>query len=295
MLRMTVVGVLCAVMLVFAGCGAAGEKVATHSEGTFEPVVVMDADDGASSAGESRGAAESTAEPRGAAESTAEPTQAGLSDEELAAEARALPAGMELSDDDIARYGTDALFTSNEIDDALFERIYGLSYKDYCTVPREDLRYLKVLHRDADGRALVGELMVNASVADDVLDIFRELYEAGYPIEKMHLVDDYGADDDASMEDDNTSAFNYRLIAGTDEISNHAYGLAIDINPFYNPYCIPSQDYVSPTSAYEYGNRDASFPYKIERGDLCYTLFTEHGFTWGGDWDEIKDYQHFEK
>ena len=206
-----------------------------------------------------------------------------------------IAAGTAVTADQLALYGEDAFFTVEPISDALLERMWGLSYKEDCTVPREELRYIRVLHVDAAGTTLVGELVMNAAVAQDVCDIFRELYHAGYPIEKMHLVDDYGASDDASMEDDNTSAFNYRVIAGTSQLSNHAFGRAIDINPYYNPYVIPEQDYVSPGSAYEYGDRSWSFPYKIERGDLCYQLFTEHGFTWGGDWGSPKDYQHFEK
>ena len=278
-----IAGIACAVALAavfaLAGTGCArqaadtgGEAAApTHEQGTF---VVEDPS-----------AAIDPADVGGAVEPEQLPAE----------EALAMAAGTELSESDVAAYGEDAFFAALPIDDALFDRIYGKSYKADCTVPREELRYLKVLHRDAEGRILVGELMVNAAVADDLLEIFHELYRASYPIEKMHLVDDYNASDDASMEDDNTSAFNYRVIAGTTEMSNHAYGFAIDINPFYNPYCIPSQDYVSPAAAYEYGNREAEFAYKINRGDLCYNLFIEHGFTWGGDWETIKDYQHFEK
>ncbi|HAM16000.1 MAG TPA: hypothetical protein DCP91_09135 [Eggerthellaceae bacterium] len=205
-----------------------------------------------------------------------------------------MPAGTVLSDQQVQAAGKDACFTVEPIDDPTFARMYGLSFKEHCTVPREDLRYIRVLHATAEGQTCIGELVMNVQVAQVVCDIFRQLYDVRYPIHKMHLVDDYAADDDASMEDDNTSAFNYRLIAGTDRMSNHAYGMAIDINPFYNPYCIPSQDYVSPTAAYAYGNRAGSWPYKIEEGDLCHRLFLEAGFEWGGYWDVTKDYQHFE-
>ena len=204
-------------------------------------------------------------------------------------------AGTELSEEVVLAAGEDAWFTVSEISDDLFARIYGLSFKENCTVPRENLRYIRVLHRDIDGRILVGELIMHADVAEDVCDIFHQLYQASYPIEKMRLIDDYGADDNASMEDNNTSAFNFRLIAGTDRISNHAYGKAIDINPYYNPYVIPEDSYVSPASAAAYADRSAAFDYKIDRGDLCYQLFLEKGFTWGGDWQSPIDYQHFER
>ena len=105
-------------------------------------------------------------------------------------------------------------------------------------------------------------------------------------------------DDTASMEDNNTSCFNYRVVDGTTKLSKHAYGLAIDINPFYNPYVVPQSDgstYISPKGSEAYTDRSADFPYKIDENDLCYRLFKEHGFTWGGNWNSCKDYQHFQK
>ncbi len=99
------------------------------------------------------------------------------------------------------------------------------------------------------------------------------------------------------MADNNTSCFNYRTVSGKSKLSNHSYGCAIDINPLYNPY-VRTRDgkvLVSPQNAGEYADRSADFPYKIDREDLCYRLFTEHGFEWGGAWNSSKDYQHFEK
>ena len=128
-------------------------------------------------------------------------------------------------------------------------------------------------------------------------DVFYELYQAGYPIEKMHLIDDYGGDDESSMKDNNTSCFNFRKIEGSQTLSNHSKGRAVDINPLYNPYVKETADgtVVQPAGAEAYGNRDSEFSYKIENGDLCYEIFTNHGFSWGGDWNSVKDYQHFEK
>ena len=99
------------------------------------------------------------------------------------------------------------------------------------------------------------------------------------------------------MEDNNTSCFNYRVVSGKTTLSNHSYGLAIDINPFYNPY-VRTKDgetLVSPEHAGAYADRSADFPYKIDEDDLCFQVFTNHGFTWGGNWKSVKDYQHFEK
>jgi hypothetical protein len=113
----------------------------------------------------------------------------------------------------------------------------------------------------------------------------------------MVLVDAYDANDITSMEADNSSAFNYRVIDRTTRLSNHSYGLAIDINPFYNPYVrkIDGKTLVLPEGAEEYADRDKECPYYIKQGDACYLAFTKRGFTWGGDWKNQKDYQHFEK
>ena len=127
-------------------------------------------------------------------------------------------------------------FSKRAISDALFERIDGKSYKEGCTLPLSELEYLEVLHYDADGEVQHGEIICNRAISDDLLDIFQALFEAHYPIERIRLVDDYDADDERSMSANNTSCFNYRLIAHTDKISKHGLGLAVDINPLYNPY-----------------------------------------------------------
>lgn len=190
----------------------------------------------------------------------------------------------------------DTDFYMTEITDELFERIKGKSFKDDCTLPREDLRYLHVLHKDVAGEVHEGEMIVNRHIAEDVLAILKELYEHDYPIEKIRLIDEYDADDLASMEDNNSSCFNFRLISHTNRVSKHGRGLAVDINTLYNPYTkvVDGERIIEPLSGEPYLDREASFDYKIEKGDLCYQLFTEHGFVWGGEWPDRKDYQHFE-
>ena len=182
------------------------------------------------------------------------------------------------------------------ISDEIFARIYGKSFKEDCTLPREDLRYLHVLHVDLNGETREGEMIVNYHIAEDVLDILRQLYEAKYPIEKIRLVDEYDADDELSMEDNNSSSFNFRFISHTTRVSKHGLGLAVDINTLYNPYTkiVDGVRIVEPITGEPYLDRDADFPCKIDHGDLCYRLFIEHGFEWGGDWEDRKDYQHFE-
>lgn len=190
-----------------------------------------------------------------------------------------------------------AFFCEEEIDDSVFARMDGLSFKEGCVVPREELRYLTVLHKDAEGRTIVGEIVCNRKIAPALLDIFRELYDASYPIERVRLVDCYGADDEKSMEADNSSSFNFRVVPNSTHLSYHAYGLAIDINPFYNPYYKKYKDgreLLQPDGSRPYLDRTRKFPYKIDADDLCVRLFKKHGFEWGGDWSTCKDYQHFE-
>ncbi len=142
-----------------------------------------------------------------------------------------LAAGTVLTDAQIAEAGgEDAFFFVEPIDDELFARMQGVSFKDETPVSRDELRHIRVLHKDADGVTHVGEMVLNARIADTCVSIFRQLYDAGYPIEKMRLVEGYGGEDELSMEDDNSSAFNTRIIEGTSQISRHAYGLAVDIN-----------------------------------------------------------------
>lgn len=192
---------------------------------------------------------------------------------------------------------TEEAFYISKIPDDIFEKMQGKSYKADCTVPREDLRYLHVLHMGFDGQTKEGELVVNKAIAEDVLAIFRQLYEAEYPIEKVRLVDEYDADDEASMSDNNSSAFNFRFISHTTKISKHGLGMAVDINTLYNPYVktVNGKLSIEPANAKAYVDRSGDFPHKIDHDDLCYKLFTRYGFTWGGDWTHSKDYQHFEK
>ncbi len=191
----------------------------------------------------------------------------------------------------------DCDFSIDTISDAVFLRMQGRSFPANCTTPRSDLRYLRVLHRNAEDSVLHGELVCNKAIAEDLLDIFRKLYEAHYPIEHIRLIDYYEADDELSMRDNNSSSFCFRVVSGTTKLSKHARGLAVDINTRYNPYVRTrnGRRQVSPDNSLPYVDRTKSFPYKIEEGDLCYRLFIEHGFIWGGHWQTMKDYQHFEK
>lgn len=197
-------------------------------------------------------------------------------------------------------------FFYQPLTDDIIARITGISYPaseneiSPLAISYEDLRYLNVLYYDFNGEVQSGELICNQEIAHDLVEVFYELYRNEYQIEKIRLIDEYGGDDTASMLDNNTSCFNYRGVDGTDSLSKHAIGCAIDINPFYNPYVVFNKDgsgktYISPEGSEIYADRSQNFPYKIDENDLCYKLFKEHGFTWGGDWNSCKDYQHFQK
>lgn len=204
-----------------------------------------------------------------------------------------------VDDAEAEQYGIDLCFSSQPISDAVFSRMQGKSYKNNCTVPRDNLRYLHVLHRNTDGKTQLGEIVCNASIANDLLVIFRQLYDAGYIIERMVLVDDYDADDERSMTANNTSCFNFRQVSGSAKLSKHSQGLAIDINPLYNPCLSLGTGKVEPAAGKRYAVErskiaDTKVPL-INKKDMCYLLFREHGFSWGGNWMSKKDYQHFEK
>lgn len=210
----------------------------------------------------------------------------------------ALSAGEIVSAEEVARTGAESFFSAVPIGEEIEARIRGKSYKANCTVPFNELRYLSVLHYDLNGEIKRGEMVCNRLIADDLLEIFRVLFDARYPIERMVLIDDYDADDERSMLANNSSAFNFRFIAGTNKLSNHSRGLAVDINPLYNPYVKRRKDgtlFVSPEAARPYADRSREFPCKIDAEDLCCREFLRHGFVWGGGWHSLKDYQHFEK
>lgn len=156
-----------------------------------------------------------------------------------------------------------------------------------------DLRYLRLLYYDYNGRVRKGEMVCNKAIAEDLLYIFKELYKAQYPIAGIRLTDDFDGDDIRSMEANNTSCFNYRTATNSEKLSAHALGMAVDINPLQNPYV--KGEVVEPEAARPYADRTAEFGHKITEDDLCCRLFRSRGFQWGGSWTSVKDYQHFEK
>lgn len=189
-------------------------------------------------------------------------------------------------------------FRAEPLSDATFSRMQGRSYPQGCPIRRSELRYLILPHYDGHGHVRVGEMVCNRAIADDLVAVFRQLYLERYPIERMVLIDEYDGDDEASMRDNNTSCFNYRTIGSSRRLSRHAYGMAVDINPLYNPYVrtIGGRTLVTPEGAEPYADRSRNdIPYKITLNDRAYRLLRARGFRWGGSWRTRKDYQHFQK
>lgn len=199
----------------------------------------------------------------------------------------------------------DQYFRAYEITegDAVYNRINGKSYYANDNIGLSDLRYIKLVHYNFEHNVQVGELIVNAAIADDVINIFKELYDAEYEIQSMQLVDDFwtgdgDSSDSNSIDHNNTSAFCYRMATGGANLSNHAYGRAIDLNPQQNPYVwydSNGQARWSHENANSYIDRSCGDPHVIVQGDTCYNIFTKYGFSWGGLWGSPVDYQHFEK
>jgi hypothetical protein len=167
----------------------------------------------------------------------------------------------------------------------------GVSWRPGCPVGPESLRLLRVSHVGYDGSQQVGEIVVHRDVAGAVVAIFRLLFDEKFPIERMRTVEAYGADDDASMADNNTSGFNCRFVAGGSSWSMHAYGRAIDLNPVVNPYV--NGWIVDPPAGAAHLDRASPAPGKVTPGSIAVVAFGLRGWRWGGLWSGAKDYQHF--
>jgi len=167
-------------------------------------------------------------------------------------------------------------------------------WSDECPVPIKRLLLLEILHYNFESEVKTGQMIVLDSIADRVMKIFEQLFKLRFPIHQMQLMEHYNGSDELSMEANNSSCLNYRKIHGTDRLSIHSYGLAIDINPKQNPYIIFGKDgkaSIFPHSGSEFLNRRNLRPGMLE---LVVEIFTTKGFSWGGDWNDPIDYHHFQ-
>jgi len=185
------------------------------------------------------------------------------------------------------------VFTYEPLPRHIIDLITGVTFHDNTPFSHDFLSYLTITHVDFDGENRIGHMIVAAEIATEVLDIFKEIYEGGFPIHSIRLIDYFDADDYLSLAANNSSAFNFRYIAGTNRISRHGFGMAIDINPIQNPYV--RGDNIKPAAGAEYLDRDNVRPGMIVRGNVVYRAFTDRGWTWGGNWTLPRDYHHFER
>ena len=181
--------------------------------------------------------------------------------------------------------------TIERIDAEQANRMTGVSWRPGCPVALRDLRLLRLSHWGFGGTLRIGRLIVHRDVARDLVEVFRDLHAARFPIRRMLPVDAYGGSDFRSIEADNTSAFNCRYVEGTARWSNHAFGTAIDVNPIENPYV--SGGRTSHRASRPYVNRTPRRPGMAYEGGALVRAFDRIGWGWGGRWTSVKDYQHF--
>lgn len=167
----------------------------------------------------------------------------------------------------------------------------GSSHRAGCPVAPADLRLLRLSHWGFDGRLRSGELVVHATQAAPVVEVFRRLHAQRFPVERMVTVEQYGGDDDRSMAANNTSAYNCRTTTGGRGWSEHAFGTAIDINPVQNPYVRGTT--VLPEAGRGFLDRRDVRPGMVTAGDAVVGAFAAAGWGWGGDFSTFEDYQHF--
>jgi hypothetical protein len=167
----------------------------------------------------------------------------------------------------------------------------GETYRPGCPVPLSRLRYVTVVFRGFDGRAHTGELVVAASAAGSLVRVFRSLFAQGFPLEEMRLPTSADLTAPPTGDGNDTAAFVCRAVRGQRVFSAHAYGLAIDVNPFQNPY--HRGDLVLPELASAYLDRSWVRPGMLEPGSAAVRAFTREGWTWGGTFRSLKDLQHF--
>jgi hypothetical protein len=172
------------------------------------------------------------------------------------------------------------------------KRMTGKSWHEGCPVGLGELREVSVSYLDFHKRAQQGKLIIRDEHADAIVRVFRRLYAKRFPIRRIEPIDRYGGDDHRSMDADNTSAFNCRVVNGTSRWSRHAYGDALDLNPRENPY-VTSSGFVSPAAGEAYADRDDVRKGMVESKNVVKIFRRAAGWKWGGDWSGTKDYQHF--
>lgn len=182
-------------------------------------------------------------------------------------------------------------FDISKVGTTMLDSMQGKSWDPDCPVAPSDLRVVRVLHWETQEQVRWGELVIAENEAQNIVDIFREIYLARFILPSIRRIDDFDGNDDLSMAANNTSAFNCRKVKGTEIWSQHSYGNAIDLNPLWNPWT--RGDIVDPPSGKAFVDRSEIKPGMIEDGDIVVEAFLKRGWKWGGHWKGKKDYQHF--
>ncbi|MBL8931067.1 MAG: M15 family metallopeptidase [Kineosporiaceae bacterium] len=169
----------------------------------------------------------------------------------------------------------------------------GASWRSGCPVAPSSLRRIRMTHLGWDGRARTGDLVVHNDIAGPTVVAFRRLYTQRFPIRSMRPISVFGGSDDRSMAADNTSGFNCRKVTGGTGWSRHAFGRAIDLNPVENPYVKGAT--VLPPAGAAYVRRTPARKGMLVAGTLPVTTFTGYGWSWGGNYRSLKDFQHLER
>ncbi len=182
---------------------------------------------------------------------------------------------------------------------ALRAEMRGTTWKPGCPVPLEDLRVLHFNYWGFDGVVQRGPLVTNADVAEDLLWVFRQLFDARFPIKRVGLSREFVPErfqPTISSKRSVTASFNCRPVITPlgpgDDFSQHAYGLAIDVNPVQNPF-VTADGFVRNTEARPYVDRSKDLTGMIHAGDVVVRSFAAIGWEWGGFWSGGKDYMHF--
>lgn len=187
------------------------------------------------------------------------------------------------------------MFQIGKIPEKIVNSMMGANvWTPECPVPIDDLRLVEILHYDFDKNVKSGQLVVHKIAAENAVEIFKELHKIQFPIHTVQLIDQFGGDDELSMEANNSSCFNFRKIANSNQLSMHSHGLAIDVNPAQNPYIITQdqQRRIFPKQSVDYLDRENLRPGMVEP---IVHIFAQHGFTeWGGNWQSLLDYHHFQ-
>ena len=165
------------------------------------------------------------------------------------------------------------------------------TWEEGCPVPAVDLRYLTMSFIGFDGLPHTGEMIVHADYAEGIVGIFQDLFSEGFPIEEMRIVEARDTVPPHFGDTNNTSSFVCRKVTGGSRFSEHASGLALDINPFQNPYI--KRQTVIPAISRSFGDREWERDGMIQPESSVVAAFARIGWKWGGDWNSLKDYQHF--